>query len=57
MAAVYPQLGWQQKIRNSIMRIRTLFPYTIAPLIVHMKNEIRLFHEAIDFVEEIASGL
>ena len=32
------QLGWQQKIRNSIMSIRTLFPYTIAPLIVHMEK-------------------
>ena len=38
--------GWQQKIRNSIMRLRTLFPYTIAPLILHRAN-IHLFNEAI----------
>ena len=38
--------GWQQKIRNSIMRLRTLFPYTIAPLILHRSN-IHLFNEAI----------
>ncbi|MFK7822891.1 MAG: hypothetical protein AB8G05_01955 [Oligoflexales bacterium] len=38
--------GWQQKIRNSIMRLRTLFPYTVAPLILH-KSNIHLFNEAI----------
>ncbi len=43
------QMGWQQKIRNSIMRLRSLFPYTLAPLIVTMDNKIRLFHEAIEF--------
>lgn len=38
--------GWQQKIRNSIMRLRTLFPYSIAPLILHRAN-IHIFNEAI----------
>lgn len=39
--------GWQQKIRNTIMRIREFFPQTIAPLILHSDNQIGLFHEAI----------
>lgn len=39
--------GWQQKIRNSIMRIRDLFPYTMAPLILHNEN-ISLFADAIN---------
>ncbi len=38
--------GWQQKIRNTIMRLRDFFPYTIAPLIMHAEN-ISLFKEAI----------
>lgn len=42
------QLGWQQKIRNTINRLRQLFPYTMAPLIIHDKS-IRLFSEAIQF--------
>lgn len=41
-------VGWQQKIRNTIMRLRECFPTTIAPLIIHMDNQIRLFYEAID---------
>lgn len=41
------QQGWQQKIRNSIMRIRDLFPQTIAPLIIH-HEQIKLFKEAIN---------
>ena len=44
------QQGWKQKIRNNITRIRTLFPYTIAPLIIHDNNKIRLFSEAIQIV-------
>jgi tetratricopeptide (TPR) repeat protein/predicted DNA-binding protein (UPF0251 family) len=39
-------VGWQQKIRNSIMRLRELFPYTVGPLLLH-GHDIRLFHEAI----------
>ncbi|MBM4250465.1 MAG: tetratricopeptide repeat protein [Deltaproteobacteria bacterium] len=38
--------GWQQKIRNSIMRLRDLFPYTVAPLMIH-GDQISLFAEAI----------
>jgi predicted transcriptional regulator len=38
--------GWQQKIRNTIMRLRDFFPYTIAPLIVH-GDKVALFADAI----------
>ncbi len=38
--------GWEQKIRNTIMRIRDFFPCTMAPLIIHC-DTIRLFSEAI----------
>ncbi len=38
--------GWQQKIRNTIMRLRDFFPYTIAPIIVHSDN-ISLFKDAL----------
>jgi len=41
------QQGWQQKIRNSIQRLRALFPYTMAPLIVH-DEQVRLFSSGID---------
>jgi len=41
--------GWQQKIRNTIMRLRDFFPQTIAPIIVHAEN-ISLFREAITIV-------
>ena len=44
------QQGWQQKIRNAIMRIRSLFPYTIAPIIVYNDGKLHLFREAIRFV-------
>jgi tetratricopeptide (TPR) repeat protein len=40
------QQGWQQKIRNTIMRLRTFFPYTLAPLLLH-SDDIRLFSEGI----------
>ena len=58
-------VGWQQKIRNTIMRVRDLFPYTIAPLILHSDNQIRLYKEAIRFradapkkvsIEEVIAG-
>ena len=39
--------GWQQKIRNSIMRLRDLFPYTIAPILLQGDNHIRFFSGAI----------
>lgn len=40
--------GWQQKIRNTIMRLRDFFPHTMAPLILHDDN-IALFKDAVDF--------
>lgn len=40
--------GWQQKVRNTVMRVRDLFPQTIAPLIIHKEN-ICLFSDAISF--------
>lgn len=41
--------GWQQKIRNTLMRIRDLFPYTLAPMIIH-QNGVKLFSQAIKIV-------
>jgi tetratricopeptide (TPR) repeat protein/DNA-binding transcriptional ArsR family regulator len=38
--------GWQQKIRNTIMRARDLFPYTIAPFILH-QDDVGVFSDAI----------
>ena len=38
--------GWQRKIRNSIVRIRKLFPYTIAPIIIY-NDDVQLFSKAI----------
>jgi tetratricopeptide (TPR) repeat protein len=43
--------GWQQKIRNSVMRLRDLFPYTMAPILVH-HDRLRFFGEAIRVVRE-----
>ncbi len=39
--------GWQQKIRNAIMRLRDLFPYSIAPILLHDDSGIRFFASAI----------
>jgi tetratricopeptide (TPR) repeat protein len=39
--------GWQQKIRNTIMRLRDFFPFTMAPLIIH-SDRISLNREAIE---------
>lgn len=39
--------GWQQKIRNAIMRLRDLFPYTMAPILLHDDAGIRFFSGAI----------
>jgi tetratricopeptide (TPR) repeat protein len=47
--------GWQQKIRNSVMRLRDLFPYTIAPIIVH-GDSLRFFGEAIRVLRDHADG-
>lgn len=38
--------GWQQKIRNAVMRVRDLCPYTMAPIVIHNDN-LRFFGEAI----------
>ena len=43
--------GWQQKIRNAVMRIRDLCPYTIAPILIH-QDRLRLFSEAITVVRD-----
>jgi tetratricopeptide (TPR) repeat protein len=43
--------GWQQKIRNAVMRIRDLFPYTMAPVLVH-NDTLRFFGEAIRVLRE-----
>lgn len=48
--------GWQQKIRNTIMRLRDFFPYTIAPLILHSDN-VSLFKEAIQIQPSKREGL
>jgi tetratricopeptide (TPR) repeat protein len=41
--------GWQQKIRNAIMRLRSMFPFTIAPLILQDLN-VRLNAEAVQIL-------
>jgi hypothetical protein len=43
--------GWQQKIRNAVMRVRDHFPYTIAPILIHHEN-LRFFGEAIRVVRD-----
>ncbi len=48
--------GWQQKIRNTIMRLRDFFPHTIAPIIVHA-DQIQLFQEAIVIRPPRSEGL
>jgi tetratricopeptide (TPR) repeat protein len=48
--------GWKQKIRNTIMRVRDFFPYTIAPIILH-SDEISLFKEAIRIEPSRREGL
>lgn len=48
--------GWQQKIRNTIMRLRDFFPQTIAPIIVH-HDEVSLFKEAIAIQPSRREGL
>lgn len=40
--------GWEQKIRNTIMRLRNLFPYTVAPLVTQVDNQIRLNTDTIE---------
>lgn len=48
--------GWQQKIRNTIMRLRDFFPYTIAPILMHAET-IALFREAITIYPPQRAGL
>ena len=45
--------GWQQKIRNAVMRVRDLCPYTIAPIVIH-NEKLRFFGEAIDIVKDVS---
>lgn len=47
--------GWQQKIRNTIMRLRDFFPQTMAPLILHDET-IALFKDAIEFKRSRQGG-
>lgn len=48
--------GWQQKIRNTIMRLRDFFPQTMAPLILHDET-ISLFRDAITLSRPRQGGL
>ena len=48
--------GWQQKIRNANMRLRDLFPQTIAPIIIHT-DSVHLFSEAIRIVPRRTLGV
>lgn len=48
--------GWQQKIRNTIMRLRDFFPYTIAPLILQTE-QVGLFKDAIQVRPAKREGL
>lgn len=48
--------GWQQKIRNTIMRLRDFFPQTIAPIIVH-QDDVSLFKDAIAIHPSRREGL
>jgi tetratricopeptide (TPR) repeat protein len=43
--------GWQQKIRNAVMRVRDLFPYTMAPIVIHNES-LRFFCEAIRILQD-----
>jgi tetratricopeptide (TPR) repeat protein len=43
--------GWQQKIRNAVMRVRDLFPYTMAPIVIH-NDTLRFFGEAIKVLRD-----
>ncbi|MCX6116919.1 MAG: hypothetical protein NT027_05215 [Proteobacteria bacterium] len=45
--------GWHQKIRNAIMRLRDLFPYTMAPIVLHKDHGVRFFANAIGIDAEI----
>jgi hypothetical protein len=48
--------GWQQKIRNAVMRVRDLCPYTIAPILIH-NERLRFFSEAITVVRDELESL
>ncbi len=49
------QLGWRQKIRNTLMRIRQSFPMTMAPLVLHT-DRIELYHDAIFARAKFSAG-
>ena len=49
--------GWQQKVRNTIMRLREFFPYTMAPLILQLDNRVGLFQEAITISDSKSGAL
>lgn len=42
--------SWQQKIRNSVTRLRSLFPHALLPIIIIENNQVRLFSEAIKII-------
>ncbi|MDA9950935.1 hypothetical protein N9D31_00025 [Oligoflexaceae bacterium] len=46
--------GWQQKIRNTLNRLRPFLKFSVAPLIVH-DSQVRLFDKAIDIKEAKAT--
>jgi tetratricopeptide (TPR) repeat protein len=48
--------GWQQKIRNAVMRLRDHFPYTIAPIFIHNES-LRFFGEAITVVRSHSDAM
>jgi tetratricopeptide (TPR) repeat protein len=48
--------GWQQKIRNAVMRVRDHFPQTIAPILIH-HDTLRFFGEAIRVLRDHDDGL
>lgn len=49
--------GWAQKIRNTVMRLRDLLPFTLAPLILQNGGELRLFWEAIEILVNRRHGV
>lgn len=48
--------GWQQKIRNTVMRVRDLCPYTIAPILIH-SDKLRFFCGAIEVLRDETEAL
>ena len=48
--------GWEQKVRNTLMRLRDHFPLTMAPLILHSDHMIRLNDQAISIIAASAKN-